>query len=118
MTTPSEPTMTPEEIEQERAALLAELETPGPLTEDQKRRMAAVMAADMAQPLTALDEALAEFMAETVALTDRGTLPPGLNVRAAGEAIEVLSRGDVLATVGRQALLDRAAEIEIDRRHD
>jgi predicted transcriptional regulator len=117
MTTPK-PTMTPEELEQERAELLAALDSPEPLTDDLKRRIAALAAADAARPRTALEEALAEFLGETVALTDRGTLPPGLNTRVAGETVEILSRGDVIATVGRQALADRAAEIEIDRRRD
>jgi hypothetical protein len=106
--------MTPEEIEQERAALLAELEADGPLTEDQKRRIAAVAAADAAQPRTPFEEALAEFLGETVALSDR-TLPPDLDTRVVGETVEVLSRGAVIGTVNRQALADREAEIAAER---
>jgi hypothetical protein len=112
------PKMTPDEIEQERADLLAEIEADGPLTEDQKRRIAAVAAADAAQPWTALEEALAEFLGETVALSDRGTLPPGLDSRVVGETVEITTRGAVVGTVNRQALADRAAQIEIDRRRD
>ena len=115
MTTPK---MTPDELEQERADLLAEIESGRPLTDELKRRIAALAAADAARPRTALEEALAEFLGETVALSDRGTLPPGLDSRVVGETVEITTRGAVVGTVNRQALADRAAQIEIDRRRD
>jgi hypothetical protein len=107
--------MTPDEREEERAALLAELDTPGPLTEDQKRRIADLAAADAAEPLTPFEEALHEVLQETVALSDR-TLAPGLNFRLVGEVIEVLSHGEVVGTVNRQAVADREAQIVAGRR--
>ena len=73
--------------------------------------------ADRAEPWTPFEQALAEVLQETVALSDRA-LPPGLDMRLAGETVEILSRGAVVGTVNRQALADRAAQIEIDRRRD
>ena len=106
--------MTAEEVEQERAALLAELDADRPLTADRKGRIAEVMAADLARPRSPFDQALAEVLGETVALADR-TFPPGLNVRITGEVIEVLSAGEVIATVSRRALAERADQIEAER---
>ena len=82
------PKMTPDEIEQERA--------------------------DRAEPWTPFEQALAEVLQETVALSDR-TLPPGLDMRLAGETVEILSRGAVVGTVNRRALADREAQIVAER---
>jgi len=106
--------MTPDELEQERADLLAEIEADRPLTEEQKRRMAAVAEVDRAQPRTPFEQALAEVLQETVALSDRA-LPPGLDMRLAGETAEILSRGAVVGTVNRRALADREAQIVAER---
>jgi len=108
------PKMTPDELEQERADLLAEIESGRPLTDELKRRIAAVAEVDGAQPRTPFEQALAEVLQETVALSDR-TLPPGLDTRVVGETVEILSRGAVVATVNRRALADREAEIVAER---
>ncbi len=100
--------MTEDELDKD---LSAAIDSDQPLTEEQKQRIAAWAAAAAAQPRTPLEQALAEVLAETVALADR-TFPPGLNIRVAGETIEVLSRGELIATVSRSDLLARAAEIE------
>lgn len=105
----TDPTMTPDELEQERAELLAILATEA-MTDDLRRRIAAVAAADAAQPRTAFEQAMFEVLQETVALLDR-TLPPGLDVRRNGEMIEVVSGGQVVGTVNRSALLEREAQI-------
>jgi hypothetical protein len=107
--------MTADELETERTALLAALYAGEPMTPDLTERIAAVGAADLAQPRTPFEEALAEVLAETVALSDR-TLPPGLDVRIVGEVLEVLSRGEVIATVSRAGLAERADQIAAEHR--
>lgn len=113
--------MTLEELEQERAALFAELDTLDPdvpLAEEYKRRIADLakheIAAGIRPPLTPFELAMAEYLQELVALSDRD-LPPGLETRLAGEQIEVLSRGEVIGSVSRQALALRAAQIAAER---
>jgi hypothetical protein len=106
--------MTADELEQERADLLAAIDAGEPLTAEIRDRIAAVAEADLATPPSPFEEALAEVLAETVALSDR-TLPPGLAIRSDGGTIEVLSRGDVVATVSGSALAERAAQIAARR---
>jgi hypothetical protein len=69
----------------------------------------------MTDPATPLELALFEFLA--VAVEGQGNLPPGLNVRVlyAEDLIEVLSRGRVIATIARSALLERADTIRKER---
>lgn len=80
--------MTIDERERERDALLAEVRSGRPVSAEVKRRIAALAAADLAQPLDPLGEAFVEVLAETVALSDR-TLPPGLDVRVTGDIVEI-----------------------------
>lgn len=113
----NDPKMTAEELEQERADVLAAIDRlpPGePIPDDLQSRIVAVARADLARPRTAFDEAFAEIVAEAVALSDE-PLPPGLNYRVRGEIIEILSRGRVITTFARRSLLEREAEIERER---
>ena len=107
--------MTPDELETERAALIAKIEAREPLSDDDRKRMAAVVAQDLARPRAPIEEAFAEVLAESVALSDRG-YEPGLDWRVVGPNVEILSRGEVVATVSRAGLLERADEIEVARR--
>lgn len=66
-------------------------------------------------PGWALDQALAETLAETVQLTGR-EFPPGLSIRFVDEWIEVLSRTEVIGKVSHSGLLERAREIATARR--
>jgi len=80
-------------------------------------RLAAYAAAVAAQPKEPIEQALQEILVETIANLDR-TLPPGLNIRWRGDAIDVLSRGEVVATVSHTGLLERAAQIAAERRRN
>jgi len=110
--------MTPDELEIERTAILAELDRPGPITDELRARIDAVTAADLAaaaaEPVPPLVAAVYEVIGEAVALIDR-TLPPGLNVRWNEDVLEVLSRGEIVATAPGPGLRERAAEIAAQR---
>lgn len=114
--------MTPEELEAERDALTAEIAAAiaagVPLTVDQKRRITDVAMADLAaaaaEPVPPIMAAVYEIIGEAVALTDR-TLPPGLNIRWNEDVLEILSRGEIIATAPGPGLRDRAAEIAAER---
>jgi hypothetical protein len=117
--------MTDDELEQERAELLAAIESGEPLTEDQKRRIDAVTAADLARPKTPFEQAFAETLAIVFDLS-QVEFEPGkvaTNVRIIDdewrEAYLVdLVTGEEVAIVGRfrlDSLLDREAEIAAER---
>jgi hypothetical protein len=108
--------MTPDELEIERTAILAELDRPGPITDELRARIDAVAAADRAaaEPIPPIVAAVYEVMAEAVALTDR-TLPPGLDVRWNEDVLEILSRGEIISTAPGPGLRSRAAEIAAER---
>jgi hypothetical protein len=103
-----------DELEQERADLLAAIDSGQPITQELADRIGAVAAADAARPRPPIIQALAEILDETVSLAD-GTLPPGLDIVVVGETIQVLSRGRGIATVSRQALAERADQIAAGR---
>jgi hypothetical protein len=63
-------------------------------------------------PTPAILLALSEFLADAA---EGQKLPPGLNIRVVGDFIEVLSRGRVIATIDRAALLERAGLIAGER---
>lgn len=70
---------------------------------------------DVELPATATLIALWEFL--QLAVEGQGNLPPGLNmrIREGSDLIEVLSRGRVIATIVRSALLERAGVIAASR---
>jgi hypothetical protein len=79
----TEPKMTADELEQERADLLDAIEAGEPLTPEMRDRIAAVAEADSAHPPSPFEEAMHEILAEIAVLSDR-TLPPGLAIRSDG----------------------------------
>jgi hypothetical protein len=104
------------ELEREWADLLDEIETGEPLTEEQKRRIAAVAAAQLARPRTPIDQALTE-VAEAVVPPDRSLLSD-LDFRVVNETIEILGGGEVIAAVSRSGFLERVARLAEEERRD
>lgn len=111
---------TPEDVESERAALLAEMdEMPeGALTDDQTTRLRAIAAID-AEARRLLDPfaaATGEALASMVGLVDE-PLPPGLRLRFVehSDAIDVIAGDRVIGQLSRSALVARAEAIERER---
>ena len=62
------------------------------------------------------DGAVLQALAEFLELAAEGqNLPPGLNVRAEGNIVEILSRGEVIAVLSHAELMERAGIIAATR---
>lgn len=109
-------TMTPDELEVERTALLAAIDAGEPLTAALRDRIVALAAADAARPPDPVGLALRILLDEAAAQTDRDPRP-GLRVSSlSADPIVVLTAdGAVYTTVPRETLLDLAERIRAAR---
>ena len=114
--------MTPEELEQERADLLAELDrlpaADTPIPDDLARRLEAVAQADAARPMTPYSVAWNEAIVRVMGLRPGQDLPPGLELRPREDGsgmVDVLARGRVVGAVSTPMVMERAAAIAADR---
>lgn len=117
--------MTPEELERERADLLASIDnTDGPLTDEQVRRVAAVAAADRERAMTAGDfdgrfgRALGMQYTAILAASGVGDAVPGSMIQD-GDRVYVRSRSRGRVEIGRldawpllTVAAERAGELE------
>jgi len=110
-----------DDIEGARRDVLAELdELPdgAALTADQAERIATVLLADLGRPRTPFEQALAEALRRVVDLRGEA-LPPGLDWCPrddASDLLDILSRGRVIGSVSRTAVLARARALDAARR--
>jgi hypothetical protein len=108
--------MKPDELEAERAALLADIDAGRPFTDDHRRRVAAVMSADMARPKSPIEQAVRVLLDEAAAATDRDP-PPGLTIRdLEADPLEVLTAtGELYTLIPKASLHDLAARLGAGR---
>lgn len=108
--------MTPDELETERTALVAEIDAATAagraLSPDVQTRIAAVAAADAVRAKSPLEQAVRVFLDEASALTDQDP-PPGLSIRdLAADPLEIVTAtGELYTRIPKASLHDLEARL-------